>query len=123
MTTAACRIQAALFVLTAVGGCKSMVTFVHTVPRYSIVPAKVIAVIGTWGGTRPTRYQNALDKLEERYDEEETSKKTAAALVADAAAAAAAKQAALAKADAVIAQAAKVRAAQIRETAVVNKEA
>src|SRR5258706_3536002 len=188
MKTTSWRLAAALFTLAALGGCTSSVTVVHTVPpQYSIVPAKVIAVIGTkekidldgkapffnegmakikkddlaaaralWEGhlaalpeSAPllynlgavsealrdrgaaedyyaraakaapgtARYAHALDHLDERADDEETSKKTAAALVAEAAAAEAAKEATLAKADVMIAQAAKVRAAQTRETA------
>ncbi len=68
------------------------------------------------------RSKQASDHLDEGAGDEETPKKTAEALAADEAVAAA-KQAAIDKTDAEIAQAATNRAAQIRDTAVVNKEA
>lgn len=75
------------------------------------------------GAPGTARYAQALDRLDERAEDEETSQKTAETLAAESAAAAAAKQAAIEKADAVIAEGAKKRAVQIRETAVMNKEA
>jgi formylglycine-generating enzyme required for sulfatase activity len=67
--------------------------------------------------------REAPGHVDERAGDGATPKKSAETPAADTAAAAAAKQAAIDKADAEIAQAARNRAAQIRETAVVNKDA
>jgi formylglycine-generating enzyme required for sulfatase activity len=59
MKTTSGRLAAALLTLTALGGCTSSVTVVHTVPpQYSIVPAKVIAVIGTLGQDPPDPHED-----------------------------------------------------------------